>query len=226
MATSSPIVSDSLVVYDTEYTTWPDARDSAWGHEDQHREVIQLAGRIVHRARAWNEGPVFSVLIRPVLTPVLNRHTTTLTGITQEQMDAEGLPMAQALERFRAFSAGMWCVSNGNDINPIAETCGLQRILMPLNPRRFLSIRRPLYTALDKEAKAPFPHGDYPSGRVHTLLDLPLPTHQVHDAMHDVNSLAISIAYLEEHGHSILPWNRPLADEDLIDTPALHPLHC
>lgn len=194
-----------VVIFDTEFTTWEGAMEGGWNNPSQHREVFQLAAIRLEKGKKWQNAATFECLLRPVLNPQLSEKAERLTGVTQQQLEERGLPTAQALEQFGGFMGQAAVVSNGQDINVLAETCGLQRLVMPFGPERFNSLRPQLYAALEAEV-GPFRRADYPSGRVYELLGLKLETSQVHNALHDVCSLAATVQALEERGHSILPW--------------------
>ena len=193
-----------FVIFDTEYTSWEGAHPD-WGGAGQFRELIQIGAIKLTRGAGWEEAPVFDVTVKPVLNPRLSDFITQLTGITQAQVD-EGLGTAEALKSFDTFIGDAAVGSNGKDIHVIAETCGLQGVKMPFAPRRLGSFHHPLYAALEKELGAPVSRKEYPSGRVYELLDLKLPTTQVHNALHDVYSLAAACTELEKRGHKVLPW--------------------
>lgn len=198
-------MNNKLIIWDTEYTTWPSAQAVNWGSPGQHREVFQIAALAWTRGQPWRDAPAFNRLARPVVNPILSAFATTLTGVTQRQLEEEGAPLQTVLDDFARFCGPLNAWSNGNDINPVAESCGLQRVLMPLDPRRCRSLRPALYAALEAET-GPFDHGEYPSGRVYERLALTLPTAQAHNALHDVYSLAATVEELERRGHDLGLW--------------------
>ena len=195
----------SFCIFDTEYMTYPNAMRGGWNDSGQHKEIIQIAAAIVTPGQPWESFPTFDILVKPVLTPRVNAHTTQITGITQERMDKEGMATATAMARFNAFVGDHKVFSNGMDINKIAETCGLQGVKMPLAVKRFGSLRSALYEALD-EVKD-FHHEDFPSGRLHELVGIPLKEGlgQIHNAMRDVWSLHVTMEWLRENSVNIVP---------------------
>lgn len=195
----------SFCIFDTEYMTFPNAMRSGWNDSGQHKEIIQIAAAIVTPGQPWESFPTFDVLVKPVLNPRVNAYTTEITGITQERMDKEGMATATAMARFHAFVDDHKAFSNGMDINKIAETCGLQGVLMPLKVKNFGSLRAALYEALD-EVKD-FHHEDFPSGRLHELVSIPLKEGlgQVHNAMRYVWSLYVTMEWLRERSVNIVP---------------------
>lgn len=191
-------------IFDTEYTTWADARVNHWGRDGYHKEILQIAAAVVTVGEAWESFPKFNVLVKPVLNPVVSDYAAELTGITNEKLAREGLSMAEALAQMAAFVGGLTCYSNGMDINVMAETCGLQKVVMPLEVGNFRSLSEPLYVELFK--RFTFERSAYPSGRIHELMEIPLVggLGQVHDAMRDVWSIHVALEWLRADGAVVI----------------------
>ncbi len=194
----------SYCIFDTEYTTWEGAQATRWNGRGQHREVFQIGAVRVEEGKAWEELETLSLLIRPQLNPVLSAYATQLTGITQDMLERDGLETPEALARFAAFSGNLPVFSNGMDLHIVAETCGLQKVIMPLDPRQYFSLHYPLYAALD--AHFAFDHREYVSGRLHELARLEPPSKMggVHNALHDVWSLFATCAWLKQQGTDVI----------------------
>lgn len=88
-----------VVVFDTEFTAWAGSMARAWSGPGEHKEIIQI-GAVILDAQSLEERRAFSVLIRPVLNPVLSQYLVDLTGITNERMQAEGIDFATGVTRF------------------------------------------------------------------------------------------------------------------------------
>jgi hypothetical protein len=190
----------TIVIYDTEFTTWKGAMDGGWGGERQHREVFMIGARAWAEGSDWREGQAFVAHARPVLNPVLDPYATDLTGVSQADIDAAD-SLETVLENMDVlYGPEVRYFSNGNDINPLAESAGLQRFVLPIDPRRFGNLHAPLYAALREEV-GEVSVRQYPSGMVYKVLGLELGSTQVHDAMHDVDSLCITIEELMRRGH-------------------------
>lgn len=212
MGSYTPPQATSVVIWDTEYTCWNDSKPTRFQGIGHHREVFQYAAIKLYKGEPWHKAETFTCLAKTVFNP-LSDFAQHLTGVTQRQLDEEGVTTAEALAKLQEFIGSDMAWSNGNDINPVAETCGLQKVVLPLNVIRMRNVRPQLYTAL-KAVVGEFNIGDYPSGRVHELLNIPLKTKQVHNAMHDVYSLAATAAELEKRGHNLHLW------DEGIDTPS------
>ena len=98
----------NYIVLDMEWNQpWPGSPSSKKVLPVQIRgEIIQIgAVRVSEDQQVQDE---FQVLIKPRYYRSLNRRVSKLTGIKESRLREEGVPMAQAMERFRA-----WC---GEDV--------------------------------------------------------------------------------------------------------------
>lgn len=200
-------MTSSIVVFDTEYTTWDNAQQSHWGQPGQLREVVQIGAIKWKKGESWEQGATFERIVRPLQNPKLSDFFIQLTNITQQQVDENGVTMAHAMRDFTEFVGADYGWANGSDMHVMAETCGLQGVAMQVNVKRFGSLHAELYAALNKEI-GEFDRRNYPSGKVCQLLGLNLNGH-VHDAMFDVKSLCATIAELQRRGHTFSYWDWP-----------------
>ncbi|MBQ2792651.1 MAG: exonuclease domain-containing protein [Oscillospiraceae bacterium] len=95
------------IVFDMEWNQpWPGSPSSRKVLPVQIRgEIIQIgAVRVTENQRVADE---FQVLIKPKYYRRLNKRVGKLTGIKESQLRDEGLPMAEAMDAFRA-----WCGEN------------------------------------------------------------------------------------------------------------------
>ena len=98
----------NYIVLDMEWNQpWPGSPSSKKVLPVQIRgEIIQIgAVRVSEEQQVQDE---FQVLIKPRYYRSLNRRVSKLTGIKESRLREEGVPMAQAMEQFRA-----WC---GEDV--------------------------------------------------------------------------------------------------------------
>lgn len=96
------------IVLDMEWNQpWPGSPSARKVLPVQIRgEIIQIgAVRISQEQQVQDE---FQILIRPKFFRSLNRRVSKLTGIKESRLKAEGVPMAEAMERFQH-----WC---GEDV--------------------------------------------------------------------------------------------------------------
>jgi DNA polymerase III epsilon subunit-like protein len=117
---------------------------------------------------------------------------TKLTGITEENIQAEGIPLQDALARLDNFSGGARFWSWGKDeLNMLAISCYIAGIQPSIPARRFDNAVRLVIAA-------GMPIEDIGKTRSNTLADyygVEHPPLQGHDALGD----ALSVAYALQH---------------------------
>ena len=97
------------IVLDMEWNQpWPGSPSARKVLPVQIRgEIIQMGAVRVSEDQQIHEDE-FQVMVRPKYYRSLNRRVSKLTGIKESRLKAEGIPFAEAIERFRA-----WC---GEDV--------------------------------------------------------------------------------------------------------------
>ncbi|MBF0248002.1 MAG: exonuclease domain-containing protein [Alphaproteobacteria bacterium] len=125
-----------VVVFDTEWTSWPGFMESGWKQEGRYLEIIQIGAVRLDAADGFRETDSFQIVIRPERNPTLSEYIIELTGITQEAVDTHGLTFAEGLARFEAFldRSPTRLLVWGVDHEVIARNCRLHAIAFP---RRF-----------------------------------------------------------------------------------------
>ncbi|GAB6054215.1 hypothetical protein JCM17960_30350 [Magnetospira thiophila] len=126
-----PLLGD-IVVYDLEFTAWPGSMEFDWSRPGEYREIVQIGAVRLDGRMGLTEKQALTVLCHPIKNPQLSAYFTNLTGITQPDLDAEGVSFPSALQRFLDFGAGAgaW-VANGHDYDILCENCALHRITVP-----------------------------------------------------------------------------------------------
>ncbi|MFZ2620268.1 MAG: hypothetical protein WAX89_05280 [Alphaproteobacteria bacterium] len=197
----------TIVIFDNEYTTWQGAKESNWGAGNGWcRELVQIAAIKLKPGQPWQEAQTLEVMVKPIINPILSDTFIQLTGLTQERVDREGVTLDAAFGWLSLFALGdptLQFYSNGNDRSQLAETAGFHKVPFPMDWQRFHNFREPLYAQLEACLGHKINRKDYPSGRVYELLGLTLPSAQVHNALHDVYSLAATLQELENRGFPV-----------------------
>ena len=120
---------------------------------------------------------------------------TTLTRISQSDMDREGLPLVQALEKVKDFAAGGRLWSWGKDeFNMMAISCYVEGLVPPIPATRFGN-------ACHLLLQAGIPHEDIKkthSNRLAAYFHIDHPPLRAHDALDDALSVAYVLQYLLE----------------------------
>ena len=185
-------MTQKVIVYDTEFTTWPGAQDNNWAESWQHREIVQIAA-IRFDPVSQKEEDEFSILIRPAINPVLSDFFIELTGITNEQVLAEGIDFPAALQKFRDFAGGSPCVSYGGDAVVIRENCVLNNLSQDFKDFDI----RPWF---QKEGAQFGIHKKTNSGKLAKTLGAEMNVIQEHNALHDVRSICAAYRFLISKG--------------------------
>jgi inhibitor of KinA sporulation pathway (predicted exonuclease) len=115
---------DEVLIFDTEFTAWSGSVAREWKGPGEYREIVQI-GAVIINARDFGELATFSVLVKPVLNPVLSTYFEKLTRITNERVQREGLTFAQAATRFMDFAGARKSFCYGRDDLIIAENAKL-----------------------------------------------------------------------------------------------------
>ncbi|MEU9499784.1 3'-5' exonuclease [Streptomyces sp. NPDC048196] len=190
----------SFVVFDLEFTSWPGALEQDWGAPGQLREVVQIGAlRLSEDCSVLEE---YETLVRPVVNPQLSPYFTELTGITQESVDQDRVPPAQALGEFLGFCQGQTVLSYGNDMVVLGENIGWARargeeLKHSMLDAAFVNIRPWVNTVAPTTTTANV-------GRLWDVLGLPKPVAgQEHSALFDCYSFATALAHLSDHGATL-----------------------
>lgn len=132
----------SVIVFDCEHLTDRGAPDRFWcGPEDPDPLLVQIGAVRLSLEGSFDLGDRFERLVVPMgrrgrvaLPPFF----TTLTGITEARVDAEGVPLARALSDFAAFCADAPLYSWGKDeITSLAPACFVAGLVCPIPAGRF-----------------------------------------------------------------------------------------
>ena len=111
---------DEVLIFDTEFTAWSGSVARGWKGPGEHREIVQI-GAVIINARDFRELATFSVLVKPVINPVLSSYFEKLTRITNERVQREGVSFAEAARRFMEFTGDRKSYCYGRDDLVIAE---------------------------------------------------------------------------------------------------------
>ena len=126
-----------IIVLDTEFTCWQGSDENAWTAPGQSKELVQI-GAIRLRTSDFAEIDKFAALIKPTANPVLSDYFVELTGITQKEVDKNGLSFKKACSMFFdwAGKASLYSWSAG-DFWALAETCKINNMISPFKKSRF-----------------------------------------------------------------------------------------
>lgn len=137
----SAVFERQIVVFDIEHTSWPGFMESGCNMPGKFAEIIQIGAVKISMQEGMPEIDSFSVLIKPVLNPVLSDYIVELTGITQNDVNDSGLTLDNALALFVQFAESCTLMALGNDLEIISTNCTLKGIPYPLEDVDSLNLR-------------------------------------------------------------------------------------
>ena len=108
------------IIYDLECTTWAGASERHWSGKDEYREIIRI-GAISIDLDCLQEIEALDVFVKPSINPILSDYCVKLTGITDEQIQAEGIALHEAIHKFVDFVGKRNTFCCGYDILEILE---------------------------------------------------------------------------------------------------------
>ncbi|RVU36374.1 exonuclease domain-containing protein [Hwanghaeella grinnelliae] len=185
--------SGELVLFDTEYTAWEGSQERRWSADWEHRELVEV-GAVRVDATDFHVLDQFQRFTVPKVNPRLSDYFKDLTGIRQEDIDKEGVPLSVLFHDFAKFGQGCGLfVSNGNDSAVFEISAGIQGVDVPIAKERFANIRPALERVL---SAAP---GELTTGLLPARLGLPM-TGALHSAIDDAVALARTLAELRRTG--------------------------
>lgn len=118
-----------FVLFDLEYTTFEGCNKHGW-HGAQKREAVQLAAARIN-ADTLEIMDTLNLCVKPTVNPKLSDYFTALTGITQEQVDTQGVSFGSAYKTFKHFAGPDKCFSHcwNEDIDSLADGAVLNECL-------------------------------------------------------------------------------------------------
>ena len=108
------------IIYDLEYTTWAGASERHWSGKDEYREIIRI-GAISIDLDSLQEIEALDVFVKPSINPILSDYCVKLTGVTDEQIQAGGIALHEAIRKFVDFVGKRNTFCCGYDILEILE---------------------------------------------------------------------------------------------------------
>lgn len=176
------------IYVDLEYCYPGMTRKSGRPTDKDVRQVVQIAA-IKFDTVTRRECATFDVLVKPLYTKTLPEFFVELTGITQQQVDADGLEFPAALSQFIAFCGEVPIFTFDKDWEVLAQNCGYYDLPFVYAAAPFTRVKALLpQWGVDPNA--------YSSGTLYQAAGLKMDGH-VHNALHDVRSMAAAVACLE-----------------------------
>lgn len=177
------------VYVDTEYL-FPDMSPTSGRPSDTHlREIVQIAAVRVNPPTGTELGH-FDSLVRPRFVLPVPTFFTELTGITRFDLRTKGTSFLLALADFVRFAEGTEIWTFDKDWEVLRQNCQLHNLPFPYIMARFTRVKGKLagWGIVDADS--------YSSGTLHQAAGIVMEG-QVHNALHDVRSMARAAHYFE-----------------------------
>jgi inhibitor of KinA sporulation pathway (predicted exonuclease) len=193
-------MSQTIILFDLEYTAWEGSHARHWSEDWEHREIIQIAAIQITPTEEVIEMGHFDCLIRPTHNPLLSSYIIALTGIEQAALDARGITFPTALAAFYAFCGQgqipLFCY--GDDPGVMNENCLLNELELPAFPAGIYDIRL-VFEGAGIDTRR------YTSGTVHQAAGAIFEP-AAHNALNDVRSMAVTLRQLIRQGRIGTDW--------------------
>lgn len=178
-----------IIIFDTEYTTWEGTMEREWGGPNEYKELVQI-GAVLVETENFVEVGSFNIFVRPRKNPQLSEYFTDLTGISQEQIEREGVGFSAALQKFFEWCDGHDIYSWGGDKAVLEDNCRLTGVEFPFAHERFFDVRTIFKAAgIDIE--------QYESGTIVRAFGLE-PTRRQHDGLNDARTIVDGLKVLKK----------------------------
>lgn len=200
----------SVVVYDCEFLTAIGAPQRFWcGPNDPDPLTIQIGAVRLLLEPPFDIVEPFERLVVPMdrdgnIVP-LDPLVTRLTGLTDDRIASEGMPLMDAMQDFDAYANGTPFYAWGKDeLLSLAASLFVQNQISPIAPARFR-------TAVPLLVQAGEPEDVVIELRSHTICEhFGLPeAGPAHDAVGDARSVAVVLSHLLQQGrltaHDVYP---------------------
>lgn len=179
---------ETRVYIDLEYCYPGMTETSGRPTDSDKRQVVQIAA-IVFDDAGNVETDTYNQIVVPKYTNPLPSFFTELTGITQEQVDEMGVEFEHALKGLVVFCRNRPIYTFHKDWEVLRQNCSYDGLPFPFRDRPFYQVKELLPEwGIDPDA--------YSSGTLFRAAGLDMQGH-VHDALHDVRSMAAAVHHFE-----------------------------
>jgi inhibitor of KinA sporulation pathway (predicted exonuclease) len=114
----------TAVIYDLEFTAWTGSMAHRWLRPGEFKEIVQI-GAVKVDALTMQVVGAFDAFVRPRINAALSPYFETLTGISNDALEASGIDLADALDRFAAFCGRDTTSAFGRDDLVVVENIRL-----------------------------------------------------------------------------------------------------
>lgn len=176
------------VYLDTEYCYPGMERGTPRPTSADKRQIVQIAA-IIYDTETGEEVASFNQLVRPTYQKKLPEFFIELTGITQDEVDSSSITFEEAFGKFVDFCGSLPIRTFDKDEEVLRQNCVYINTAWPF-ASTFIRVKA-LLPSLGVDPDM------YSSGTLYKAAGLNLSGH-VHNALHDVRSMAKALKVLEE----------------------------
>ncbi|WP_294225477.1 hypothetical protein [uncultured Shimia sp.] len=188
-----------IVIFDTEYLSCDGAMYRVWSAANDPDPILVQIGAVLVDL----DGPARVVdTLNVIVTPQdrhgrvcqLDPYFVQLTGLTDQQLETEGVPLRDALEMLDSFSQGSDFWSWGKDeLFALGISCFVQGLSPSIPARRFSNLKSVMHSAISERDIA-----NINSSELSQFFGLNGPNLRAHDALGDATSLSAALIHLLE----------------------------
>ena len=182
---------DQFIIFDTEYTAWEGSQQRKWSLPNEHMELVQIGALKVKKNNKKIEIiDYIKITIKPRINNILSDYFIKLTGITNEEVENDGIDFIDGIKKFIDFCDCMNMYSYGDDY----EIFEVNMNLYNLSSNFFLwKYKNKSFDIRDFFEKHNIDTNKYSSGGVYKSLDLKVENESIHDPLFDCMSMFITI---------------------------------
>ena len=173
-----------LAILDLEWTSWEGAHQRDWRGPGEEQEIIEIGLIMLADSAGLEEVGDLDILVKPRINPELSDYFIELTGISQADVETEGLDFAEALAIIVELIGGRTVYSFGLDGEILAHNCRLNDLAFPLDPAQFVNIIPAVKDYLGEPTPPRFFSGGLPE-----IMGFPRPG-EAHRAVSDCRCIA------------------------------------
>lgn len=180
---------NEFIVFDMEWTAWEGSQDRGWDGPDEYREIYDI-GAVLVTGDDFTMQETYHQLVKLEIVPTLPAFSTKLTGITQTQIDADGIPFSEMVPAFKRFAGDRPIYCWGIDGERLAENCELKKVPNPFPATQFRNMR-------DVFSAQGVPADEYMSSTIVQYFG-EVNTHTAHQGLDDAQNIVEALRLLQE----------------------------
>ena len=131
---------NDFIIFDLEFTAWEGSKERNWSRKGEYREIYDI-GAVLVAGKNYEVKNTFRQLVTLELVPSLPQYSVDLTGITQKDIDTNGILFSEMLKKFEAFVDNRDIYAWGHDGDILQENCQLKSVENPFSMKRFNNMR-------------------------------------------------------------------------------------